>query len=151
MNYYEPLQRQDTKRWDYTQSRDGRTWPIGYCRGWREESEDELVARLGDHMGRRAYEAQERRRAERERYHEDGHETRAEACDCYKQFVLDHYVNYEFGTSENTQHKCEFEGCEEWTQRAVMINHFTHHLCDAHANRESLEKLYSVDTSFGSY
>lgn len=122
MNYYEPLQRQTDKRWDYTRRNDGQIWAIGYCAGGQEDP-----------------------------YHEDGHETPEEACECYKNYLLDNQVKLDFGTTEDTQHRCEMEGCEEWTQKVAMVSHRTYNLCDDHRNVESLRELVSVGVSFGSY
>jgi hypothetical protein len=151
MNYYEPLQRQTDRRWDYTQRRDGRTWPVGYCRGWDESTREALVEQYGEDRGEMFHQAQEERRPHRDRYHEEGHETSEEACECYKRYLLDNRVNLEFGTSEDTQHRCEYDGCETWTQKLAMVDHRSYHLCDDHRNVESLRELVVVGTSMGSY
>ena len=150
MNYYEALQRATDKRWDYTRRNDGRTSPIGYCRGWDESTEERLVARLGD-FGKMTFVEQEGRRAHQGRYHEDGHETSDEACECYKRYLLDNDVNLEFGTTEDTQHRCEYEGCEAWTQTVAMVNSRTYNLCDDHRNLKSLEDVVVVGSSISSY
>jgi hypothetical protein len=122
MNYYEALQRQTDKRWDYTQRRDGQTRAVGYCAGNGAAP-----------------------------HHEDGHETADEARECYKRFILDKLVKLEFGTTEDTQHRCEVEGCEGWTQKVSMVNHRTYNLCDDHRNVEALEGLVVVGSSMSSY
>ena len=151
MNYYEALQRQTDKRWDYTRRNDGHVTPVGYCRGWTEGTEEELVHRLGDDMGKMAHASQEERRDHQDRYHDDGHETAEEARECYKRYLLDNHVNLEFGTTRNTQQRCQVEGCENWTQTAAMVDHRTYDLCDDHRNLEALEGLVAVGSSMGSY
>ena len=150
MNYYEALQRQTDMRWDYTRRNDGQVRSIGYCSGWQESTEDELVERLGE-FGKHAFASQEGRRVHRECYHEDGHATKEEACECYKRYLLDNDVNLEFGTTEDTQHRCEVEGCENWTQTVAMMNTRTYDLCDEHRNVEALETLVVVGSSMSSY
>jgi len=150
MNYYEALQRKSDMRWDYTRTNDGHTMAMGYCRGWEESTEEELVERLGV-FGKTAFADQEERRAHRDRYHKDGHATKEEACECYKQYLLDHRVNLEFGTHPNTQHRCAYDGCENWTQTTAMVDHHTYDLCDEHRNVECLRDLVVVGSSVSSY
>jgi len=151
MNYYEPLQRESDKRWDYTQRRDGRTWAVGYCRGWDESTREALIEQYGDERAEMFHRAQEERRAHQDRYHKDGHATSEEACECYKQYLLDNRVTLEFGTTKDTQHRCAVEGCENWTQKTAMVDHQTYDLCDEHRNLEALKDLVCVGVSFGSY
>lgn len=151
MNYYEALQRQTDKRWDYTRRNDGHVIPVGYCRGWDESTREELVEQHGTDRGEMFHQAQEERRVHQDRYHDDGHETAEEACECYKRYLLDNRVNFEFGTTEDTQHRCEVEGCENWTQKVAMVDHRTYNLCDEHRNMEALEGLVVVGSSVSSY
>ena len=152
MNYYEPLQRQTDKCWDYTQRRDGRTWPIGYCRGWTEDTRDELVKEYGEDRGEMFYKAQEERRAHQDCYHKDGHESSEEACECYKNYLLDHDVRLDGGGSVDTQHRGEVEGCDAWTQKSASVGPTRRwNLCDDHRNLETVRGLFTVYTSFGSY
>jgi len=85
------------------------------------------------------------------RYHKDGHATSEEACECYKQYLLDNHVTLEFGMAPDTQHRCQVEECENWTQKAVMVEHQTYDLCDEPRNLEALKDLVRVGGSFGSY
>lgn len=151
MNYYGALQRKDTLRWDYTKTNDGKTWPVGYCRGWEERTEEELIEKFGTVLGKGIYKDQEKERPDKDRYHVDGHETKAEACECYKQYVLDHHMRLDAGQSPDTQHRCEVAGCEGWTQTHAVVDMHPFYLCDEHRNRETLEKLYSVGESWSSY
>lgn len=151
MNYYEALQRESDKRWDYTRRNDGRTWAIGYCRGWIETPHEDLVEQYGADQGEMFHKAQEECREFQEHYHDDGHETSEEACECYKRYLLDNQVRLEFGTTANTQHRCEMKDCDAWTQKLAMVEHRTYHLCDDHRNVESLRELVTVGMSFGSY
>lgn len=135
MNYLKARQRESDKRWDYTQMNDGRVWPIGYCGGWREYTpeqrktfgmNDEYMAEL------------ETRRA---KYHKDGHATPEEACACYKEYQLDTALS--FGDQSSRQEKCLV--CGEWTQKCAHIGGWESYvLCEKHANREEVAKLYNV-------
>lgn len=151
MNYYEALQRETDKRWDYTQRRDGRTWPIGYCRGWDESPREDLLEQYGEDRGEMIHRAQEERRPHQARYHENGHETSEEACECYKSYLLDQHVRLDGAQTVDTQHRCEVDGCDEWTQKLASVEHRSFHLCDGHRNLETLRELVVVGKSFGSY
>jgi hypothetical protein len=79
----------------------------------------------------------------------EGHATEQEAQDCYKRYLLDHRLNLDM-TMNDTQRKCCI--CGEWTQKAAEIdNGQIWDLCDAHRNRETVEKLFSVGESISSY
>lgn len=133
MNYYEALQRQTDKRWDYTRRNDGQVHAIGYCAGKYDVIRNDASL------------------PHPERYHDDGHATAEEACECYKQYVLDNLTNLEFGLTEDTQHKCEAPGCGAWTQKVAMVDHHPYNLCDDHRNLETLQDLVTVSTSISSY
>jgi hypothetical protein len=131
MNYYEARQRNTDGRWDYTRRSAGVVAPVGYCRGEPEGADEEV--------------------AHRDRYHEDGHETKEEACECYKRYLLDNKVSLDFAVTEDVQHRCEAPGCDAWTQRVAMVHHRTYLLCDDHRNLETLRDLVVVSSSMGAY
>jgi hypothetical protein len=141
MNYLKPRQRASDKRWDYTQMNDGRVWPIGYCAGFREYTPEQRKAFLMNDNWYAKYEAN------RAKYHEDGHATSEEACECYKQHELDESLH--FDVDSHSKQKCEV--CEEWTEKRAMVGGYRHFvLCEKHANREEVEKLYTVGESWES-
>jgi ferredoxin len=67
-----------------------------------------------------------------------GHATPEEAFEHYRQYILDTRVNYD-GLDQNTQRKCAV--CGEWTQHFALVESRRYPLCDAHRNREELDKL----------
>lgn len=110
MNYYQPLQRENDKRWDFT--RNG--VPVGYCRG--------------DGGG--------------EKYHCDGHVTREEAIECYRQYQLDNDVKARGGDNTGNQlRRCR--ECQTHTDGYVEIGHAALIcLCKDHQTREVYEKYF---------
>lgn len=133
MNYLAPLQRQSDGKWDYT--RNGH--PTGYCHAYRPfEKKDlwifcnsqEAMDRENEKLGKYA-----------EKYHACGHDTKEEACACYRQYLLDNLIRYD-GKDMSSQQKCEV--CGEWTQRFAHGPYEIVVLCDKHCNREDLEKVF---------
>lgn len=130
MNYYEPKQRTSDGRWDYT--RNNRA--TGYCCEFRPFDE-EFVKNY--HISESEV---EKHNQFSEKYHADGHETEEQACECYKQYLLDHKLR--FSKSQNEQRKCQV--CKEWTQNFTELDCRIFTLCDEHNNREEISKIYSA-------
>ena len=135
MNYFGPRQRESDKRWDYTCRNDNWVYPVGYCHEYRS---------LKNGLMPVSDEQEREHERFKDKYHTNGHVTADEACQCYKQYLLDR----RFHTSQwaGTQHQCNV--CGEWTQTYVQIGGYqTFDLCAKHANREEVEKLFDVWTS----
>ena len=137
MNYYTARQRTDG-RWDFTCN--GHPW--GYCRLYEEFKKgsvfsDGEVERYNLRYGKF-----------KEKYHTDGHATKEEAGECYKQYLLDH--KYRGGEDSGTQRKCEV--CKAWTSRFIEVDCHIWMLCDEHQNRAEVEKLMEApDTIWSSW
>lgn len=132
MNHYSARQRKDG-RYDYTRAnkRLG-IFPVGYCAGFLEPEEFE---RVGIHLPDRDKELQEKFR---DKYHKDGHETADEACECYRQYLIDHESRFLKHSDE--LRKCEI--CGEWTDTMVMVGQSRmYELCENHQDDESIEKV----------
>lgn len=84
------------------------------------------------------------------------HETADEATEHYRQWMLDNF-RFDGRSGDDTQYRCEIpigefetyakaEKCGRWTQRLALgpDGWATHHVCDDHADRESVELLYPV-------
>ena len=124
MNYYTALQRETDSKWDYTRRNDGVIHAIGYCSG-------------GDRH---------------EKCHEGGHETKEEAQDCYKEYLLDNELRLEGHELANSKRLCECDGCVVWTSKMAPISPTRSFvLCDEHRTREVVSGLFSVGESMGSY
>ena len=82
-----------------------------------------------------------------------GHDTAEGAREHMTAYVLDH-ARYD-GKWDNTQHRCQAEGCEAWTDRYAEPGHPANHpydLCDEHRNSETLAQLVgSVGDVMGSW
>lgn len=133
MNYYEPKQRKSDGKWDYT--RNG--CATGYCHTFKP-FEKEFVEQF--HISDREV---EKHNSFADKYHADGHDSADEACECYKQYQLDHTLQLDH-EDVNQQRKCEV--CGEWTTKFAMLDCSLFHLCDEHRTREEVEKLYSAST-----
>ena len=69
----------------------------------------------------------------------EGHDTEAEAVECYRQYLLAERLR--FGSVKNQQHKCQ--KCDAWTQKFALIdNSQSMFLCDDHATKEVISELY---------
>ncbi len=144
MNYYKASQRKDNQ-WDYTCQNDGHIWPVGYCsmrplKDCEQESVPWLPKEAWDKYKLEIL-------ARKEKYHDHGHATPEEACNCYKEYMMDTSLRLYIPTPEqlesmDTQHKCEV--CKDWTSCMAELDHQHWHLCQKHLNRETVEKLYSV-------
>jgi hypothetical protein len=139
MNHFKARQRDTDMRWDYTCMNDGVVWPMGYCCEFREPNDDlfewpEWEKRL--------------MRANKDKFHNNGHATAEEASKCYKSHQLDFRLRLD-GVTHKTQHPCEI--CQEWTQKTASVGAWHQwHLCDKHLNRESVEELFYVGESWSS-
>lgn len=133
MNYFAARQRESGKRWDYTCKNDSRIWPVGYCAGWREPKPE--------HWGSQAEIDRwlERTAPHRHKFHEDGHETDEQACECYKQYLLDFELHLD-EENLNMQRKCAV--CGAWTSKFARVSMRIWDLCDEHRTREHVEVLH---------
>ena len=148
MNYLQARKRESSGRWDYTchNNRTG-TYAIGYCRGWREATRQELIDKHGDHFGVMCFNEQEKMRPFIDSFHVDGHETEEEARACYKKYQLDQMMR--IGKMSNQQNKCQI--CDAWTSGTVSVGGYTLYvLCPDHQGREHVESLFSVGSSIES-
>jgi hypothetical protein len=69
----------------------------------------------------------------------EGHDTEAEAVECYRKYQLNERLR--FGKMENQKHKCE--KCGEWTQKfAIIGNLSSFFLCEEHCNKETVDGLF---------
>ncbi|HEY3363928.1 MAG TPA: hypothetical protein VGK74_02595 [Symbiobacteriaceae bacterium] len=66
-----------------------------------------------------------------------GHATSAEAEEHFRQYQLDH-ARFDGQMRANEQRKCEV--CGTWTQGVAIVGDDSHDLCDAHRNREGLDR-----------
>ncbi len=149
MNYYDARQRSDDKRWDYTvaNKRTG-TYAIGYCTGWDPKTLEYFTEKFGASEAEMFFKDQEERSKFKNKYHDNGHETKEEACACYRSYLLDHHLS--FDSYKDEQRKCVI--CQSWTQKYASVSHEADYpLCEQHLNRESVEKLYHVGYSMSSY
>lgn len=137
MNSYKARQRKD-KKWDYTCKHDGYVWPVGYCadfRAWTEQDEikygknpDAALAESFKH-----------------RHHCEGHGTEEEACECFRQFMLDQRLGFR-DDIENPEelHRCKAPGCNEMTSGEGSCDYSHWWLCKSHRNRETVDKLLPI-------
>ena len=141
MNYLKARQRSNDQRWDYTSKNDVHIHPIGYCAGFQEYTEEERKRYMMSDKWYAEYVAN------KDKYHKDGHATEEEAQACYKRHQLD--TEMRVSQSSSAQHKCEV--CQTWTQTGVSVGGYRMFtLCDQHANRDEVEKLYSVGEAWES-
>lgn len=145
--YFRALKRLDG-RWDYTSSTGSSAqYPRGYCAGWREapigEEAEKLKRSTGQWLVDQLAVDIEAKRAFASRYHTNGHETCGEADECYRQYRLDHELEFhEAPTVPDTLHKCQGPGCLEYTAGVAFFGQHRHfYLCETHRTREVVEGL----------
>lgn len=81
----------------------------------------------------------------------EGHDTLDQACEHYKQGLVEnaHFVGPK--KEEWPKNKCQFKECNnESTYYAHVASHTYYTLCEQHANKESLNELVTVGESWGS-
>lgn len=142
MNYLSARQRRDNGRWDYTYN--GCPW--GYCRAYSPIPEDGKI--MPPEIARRE---NEKMAPLIGKFHDDGHATEEEACECYKQYLLDtrlHLITEE-PASASSQHRCEV--CKKFTACHASVGPYRMFtLCPEHQTREQVEKLLKVGESWES-
>ena len=138
MNYYAARQRKDG-RWDYTCRNDDFIHPVGYCSKYRPLTDGSLKGMYPDDY----LEQKEKERVVfKDNYHEDGHATKEEACECYTRHLFDTTLRLD-GNLEDTQRKCKI--CSEWTTGYAQVNNGSmYDLCDQHRTREIVETLFGT-------
>lgn len=123
MAWYRPLQRRDG-RWDYVCTNSAGTFAIGYCfngeKPFYSLTWDELADVVKDLYGNdpARWEEEKAKHAPRlANYHNTGHATAEEACECYRRYdVLEHSHRHD---DEDAQKKCAI--CGEWTMHRVTV------------------------------
>lgn len=150
MNHYAPRQREDNKKWHYTCENDGRIWPVGYCGAYRTCPECNGKLHVdGEPCTRCAKEGIGPTGAVRVPDEErcPGHDTAAEACEHYRQYLLNERTHeVEFG---------DWTGCQECdapTKKGYAVGAVeTVALCDEHRTPETLAKHVTVGEAWSSY
>ena len=136
MNHSCARQRNDG-RWDYT--RNGRPW--GYCCEYRPVPPDIPGAEQWN----------AKLEPLQHKFHTDGHATEEEACECYKQYLLDTSLQLVAAEPKNAnqQHRCQV--CKAFTACYATVGTYRMFtLCPTHQTREEVEKLLRVGESWES-
>ncbi len=139
MNYYTAKQRTSDGLWEYTVN----NRPTGYCREYIDP--DSYQDWIREHMLESEI---EKIRSFKDKYHICGHNTEQEACECYKEYVLDHHLMLN-RKDISCQRRCV--KCNEWTQGLAYVGQYSlWFLCDKHQTREIVAELYEVGESWES-
>lgn len=146
MNHWKARQRESDGRWDYTSHNDrSGTHAVGYCHAYRpyDETDTYLPQAMRDALNEKEQEFIHK-------YHTDGHATAEEACQCRKQYDLDHHLHLCPEVDDpDTLHRCLV--CREFCSgHAIVGHHDVYQLCPAHCTRAEVEKLYRVGEHWGS-
>lgn len=160
MNYDGPKQKTDGT-WGYTRTNDGHIMGIGYCRPFEEFDPISIgICFAGDMARYEAFIAPCREAAAQGKYHDAGHATAEEACECYKTFLLDFETRFtpdhpdlKLLPPRHRFNECEAPGCNALTNGCAECGsgiawHFD--LCAAHRNRETVAALLTVGESWHS-
>lgn len=131
MIQYKVTERKD-HRFDFTCSDRGNRniFPVGYCSRYRDTFNSELTADAFKFI---------------EKHHTNGHATKQEAADCYKEYQLDHRLTLMVNRPDAIK-PCEV--CGKKTPYSVNIGgDHAFDLCEKHNNREEVAKLYRIDAN----
>ncbi len=146
MNYLQVSQRKYDSRFDFTSRNDGRIRPVGFCVGWTEFS--------APPVGQFEWMALEHRKQVeamlplKGRFHDDGHATRAEAVECYRQYLLATSVRLERRERPAQEGQCEAviepgTCCAAWTRHQAHVDGtWRAFLCEVHLTAEVVAALY---------
>lgn len=136
MNYFDARQRKD-KKWDYTCKNDGAIWPVGYCDKYHP-MDKEACSKIGMPFNPAYLEKEERFK---HKHHTDGHSSKEEACECYRNYLLDQQLRFsEDREDPDTLHKCAV--CKTMTSGTAEIDYQQWNLCKEHRTRDCVEKLF---------
>ena len=142
MNHLCALQRKADGRWDYTYN--GVPW--GYCCEYKPLKEDGTI--LPAEMARQENEKME---ALRGKFHSDGHATEEEACECFKQYLLDTHLRLRTEEPDNASQQGKCEVCRKWTACHAQVGAYRmFQLCPEHQTREAVASLFKVGESWES-
>lgn len=80
-----------------------------------------------------------------------GHATEGEACEHYKQYLIDEMTRISPKTGVWPKHKCKVEGCENEGTHAISVGGYSYYeVCEEHADKGTLGKLLTVGESWES-
>lgn len=137
MNYYAPKQRVSDNLWDYT----GNGHPVGYCKEYSDPDTWSTRKYMSDDEAAKY-------KSFKDKYHTHAHSTEEEACNCYKEYMLDHHLSLGHKDS-SAQHRCK--KCNEWTQGLAGVGAYSLWcLCEKCQTREVISEIYKVGESWES-
>lgn len=136
-------------RWDYTVRHDDAIHRVGYCfeafeRAWPERPGVVELTVYGDGDAYQAARAKALEHATK--YHADGHATAAEACACYRDFILDNELRFVADAAEGeaeSLYRCQAPaGCQAYTSGgATWGSGGLVHLCATHRTRDVVQTM----------
>ena len=140
MKHYYARQQTDGYRWEFVVDDDGLIYSVGYCSGAPDFDDPALIESLGG-KGSEAYRWY-RFRVEPwiSRYHKNGHDSKDEACACFRMYLLDYHTDF----SVELGQMCECMICAQPTHLGAMVYGQAYVLCDQHRNRDELNGLMPV-------
>ena len=136
MNYRGPRKRLLDGRWDYAVGNDEYAYAVGYCAGW-----DEAIGDIDPSLIPLVEQAIDRKRPFRDKYHDDGHDTPEAAIRCFKEYVIDH--NLEWRRKEAILRRCLVEGCDDLTHDYALFRGETISFCEDHRVTEIMVKYFT--------
>lgn len=140
MNHLTALQRTDG-RWDYTRNRR----PVGYCQSYHPLDESGIIS------PEMAKSENERMKPFEGKFHDTGHATKEEACDCYKEFLLDTHAYFPAKEPESASQQFKCQICGAWTACMAQVGPYRiFQVCPAHCTREHVATLLTVGESWES-
>lgn len=85
------------------------------------------------------------------KFHTDGHATEEEACECYKQYLLDTSLRLMTEEPENARQQNRCQVCRKFTACYAQVGPYRlFMLCPEHNTRENVAALLKVGESWES-
>jgi hypothetical protein len=119
---------------------DGLTYPVGYCVGPIDLDDPDLINSLGgsDSIAYGIYRSKVTPFLDE--YHLNGHDTKEEACACYKRYLLDNRLVID--SKLTGKDSCVV--CGARTEYAALLEGMHYVLCNVHRNRDEVSNLMPV-------
>lgn len=140
MKHYHAQQRSSDYRWEFVVDDDKLTYQVGYCVGVIDLEDPDLIDSLGgrDSVAYKYYVANVTPNLHS--YHVNGHDTKEEACACYRKFLLENRTSLNIRLTEAAD--CVI--CGSRTVYGATVDGADYLLCDSHRNLNELGGLMPV-------
>lgn len=137
MKHYYARQRHYDRRWEFVVESDELVHSIGYCVGVIDLDDQGLIESLGGKDSIAYLYYANRVRPFLEWFHVNGHETKEEACACYRKYLIDSSADFNVRLIDSDN--CAV--CGARTMYGATVGALSYSLCDIHRNKNDVGLL----------